>query len=290
MVSAPRTPLAQPTQARFFLLIGIFDSGVGGLSVWREIARLIPDAPLIYLADQARVPYGGRSLDEVRALTLRAVGWLVARGCRVVVIACNTASAAALEALRATFPTTPFVGMEPAIKPAALRTQTGVVGVLATPATLRSARYAGLVSRWGHALRVIEQPCPGWVEAVERLSVCAAAEDALNRLVGDCVTPLLAQNADALVLGCTHFPFLRPWIEQVIGAWQSAHPGAHAVTVIDPAPAVARRTQHVWRALAESVRSATRRHEFWTTGSAAQFARVAAALIGHQVQAHSLAL
>lgn len=271
-------------------MIGVFDSGVGGLSVWREIARLIPDAPLVYLADQARVPYGERSLEEVRALTLRAVGWLIARGCRVVVIACNTASAAALEALRATFPATPFVGMEPAIKPAALRTQTGVVGVLATPATLRSARYAGLVSRWGRALRVIAQPCPGWVEAVERLSVCAAAEDALSRLVGDCVNPLLAQDADALVLGCTHFPFLRPWIEQAIGAWRSAHPGAQAVTVIDPAPAVARRAQQVWLELAEFVSSAALKHEFWTTGSAAQFAQVATALLGCRVQAHSLDL
>ncbi|BCX04260.1 MAG: glutamate racemase [Candidatus Roseilinea sp.] len=270
-------------------MIGIFDSGIGGLSVWREIVRLIPNAPTIYLADQAHIPYGGRSPSEVCALTLRAAGWLIERGCRVVVIACNTASAAALEALRATFPATPFVGMEPAIKPAALHTRTGVVGVLATPTTLRSARYASLVSRWGRALRVIAQPCPGWVEAVERLSVCAAAEDALNRLVGDCVTPLLVQNADALVLGCTHFPFLRPWIEQAISAWQSAHPGAHAVTVFDPAPAVARRARQVWLELTLSA-DGTPAREFWTTGSADRFAQVASVLLGHPIPARSLTL
>lgn len=273
-------------------MIGVFDSGVGGLSVWREIARLIPGASLVYLADQAHIPYGGRSLDEVRALTLHAAGWLIEHGCDVVVIACNTASAAALEALRTTFPATPFVGMEPAIKPAALHTRTGVVGVLATPATLRSARYAGLVSRWGQALRVIEQPCLGWVEAVERLPDRAPrADDAdLLRLVGDCVNPLLAQNADVLVLGCTHFPFLRPWIEHVIGAWRVAHPGTHVATLIDPAPAVARRTQQVWLERAESTGGETPAHEFWTTESAARFAQVASALIGRPVSARSLTL
>jgi glutamate racemase len=272
-------------------LIGVFDSGVGGLSVWREIVRLIPDAPLTYLADQAHVPYGERSLDEVRALTLRAAGWLIARGCRVVVIACNTASAAALEALRATFPTTPFVGMEPAIKPAALHTRTGVVGVLATPTTLRSARYASLVSRWGRDLHIIEQPCLGWVEAVERMqSQVGSAEDAeLRRLVGDCVMPLLAQDADTLVLGCTHFPFLRPWIEQAISAWQAAHPVAHAVTVFDPAPAVARRTRQVWLELTLSA-DGTPAREFWTTGSAGRFAQVASVLLGYPVPARLLTL
>ncbi|MCS6846392.1 MAG: glutamate racemase [Anaerolineae bacterium] len=272
-------------------MIGVFDSGVGGLSVWREVVRLIPDAPTIYLADQAHIPYGGRSLDEVRALTLRAAGWLIERGCGVIVIACNTASAAALEALRMTFPATPFVGMEPAIKPAALHTRTGVVGVLATPATFRSARYAGLVSRWGSHLRVIEQPCPGWVEAVERLPAYAngAGDADLRRLVGDYVEPLLAQGADTLVLGCTHFPFLRPWIEQAIGTWQAAHPGAHSATIIDPAPAVARRTRQVWLERTPSA-NGTPAHEFWTTGSAGQFAQVASALLGCPTPARSLTL
>lgn len=272
-------------------MIGVFDSGVGGLSVWREIVRLIPDAPTIYLADQAHIPYGGRLLDEVRAFTLRAAGWLIERGCNVIVIACNTASAAALEALRATFPVAPFVGMEPAIKPAALHTRTGVVGVLATPATFRSMRYAGLVSRWGRDLRIIEQTCPGWVEAVEQLPARAgcAGDDSLNRLVGDCVAPLLAQDADTLVLGCTHFPFLRPWIEQAVGMWQAAHPGAQATTIIDPAPAVARRTRQVWLERTPSA-NGTPTHEFWTTGLAGRFAQVASALLGCPTPARSLTL
>lgn len=273
-------------------MIGVFDSGVGGLSVWREIVRLVPDAPLVYLADQAHIPYGGRSLDEVRALTLRAARWLIARGCDLVVIACNTASAAALDALRATFPATPFVGIEPAIKPAALHTQTGVVGVLATPATLRSARYADLVARWGRHLRVVEQGCPGWVQAVEELPTHAdGANDAgLSRLVADCVTPLLAQDADTLVLACTHFPFLRPWIERVVGAWQAAHPSAPAATIIDPAPAVARRARQIWHSLPPSAERVSSVREFWTTGSADRFARVASALLGYTVVPCSLTL
>ncbi|MCS7055639.1 MAG: glutamate racemase [Thermoflexales bacterium] len=273
-------------------MIGVFDSGVGGLSVWREIARLIPDVPLVYLADQAHIPYGGRPLDEVRRLTLRAAEWLIGRDCAVVVIACNTASAAALEALRATFPATPFVGIEPAIKPAALHTQTGVVGVLATPTTLHSRRYADLVARWGRHVRVVEQACPGWVQAVEELParVVCAGDDGLSRLVGDCVTPLLAQGADTLVLGCTHFPFLRPWIERAIGAWQVAHPDAQAATIIDPAPAVARRVRQVWLDLAVHCGDAPPAREFWTTGSAGQFAHVASALLGYAISACALTL
>lgn len=149
-------------------MIGVFDSGVGGLSVWRELARIMPDVPLTYLADQAHVPYGARALDDVRALTLNAARWLIAQGCSMIVVACNTASAAALDDLRTTFPHTPFVGMEPAVKPAALHTQTGVVGVLATASTFKSQRYAELIARWARDVRVIERACSGWVEIVER--------------------------------------------------------------------------------------------------------------------------
>jgi len=273
-------------------MIGVFDSGVGGLSVWREIIACIPDAPTVYLADQAHVPYGERSLAEVRELTLRAAGWLIERGCSTIVVACNTASAAALEDLRATFPQAPFVGMEPAIKPAALCTQTGTIGVLATASTFSSQRYAGLVTRWGRHVRIIQQPCRGWVNAVERMSVCAKRPAWLTRLVASCVAPLLDQNADVLVLGCTHFPFLRPWIEQAIQAWQGEHPGARDVKIIDPAPAVARRTHQVWRQLtsAHGLSPHKTTHEFWTTGPPDAFAQVASLLLGYRVLTWSVTL
>ncbi len=282
-------------------MIGVFDSGVGGLSVWREIIRHVPDTPTVYLADQAHIPYGGRALDEVRALTVRAAGWLIERGCSLIVVACNTASAAALEALRATFPDTPFVGMEPAVKPAAQYTHTGVVGVLATPTTLRSPRYADLVLRWGRHLRIIEQPCPGWVEAVERLALRAdgVGDAALSHLVDARLMPLLEQRADVFVLGCTHFPFLRPWIERSIGAWQASQPNGHTVTIIDPAPAVARRARQVQlERVSTSADGLTAprhtagdaAHEFWTTGPADGFARVVSNLLGQAVSAQSLVL
>ena len=282
-------------------MIGVFDSGVGGLSVWREIVRCLPDAPTAYLADQAHVPYGARPIDEVRALTLRCVRWLVAQGCDTVVVACNTASGAALEAARAAFPTTPIVGMEPAVKPAALNTQTGVVGVLATFTTFKSPRYADLIRKWSNGVRVIEQPCAGWVEAVEeiengeiensRLEIKdshVSTISNLQSLVSFHVEPLLAQQADTLVLGCTHFPFLRPQIDWVVADWRSRHPGAPPVTVIDPAPAVAQQTQRVYGSRARAVTSsATAPHRFYTTGAPAAFARTATHLLGRLITAEA---
>jgi glutamate racemase len=263
---------------------------VGGLSVWREVARCIPDAPLVYLADQAHVPYGRHNLEDVRAFTVQCVGWLIAHGCHVVVVACNTASGAALDVLRETFPHTPIVGMEPAVKPAALRTQTGVIGVLATPVTFQSHRYADLVHKWADGLRVIEQTCPGWVEAVERggwMTEKGAAGPARTvlptSLIADSVLPLLDQNADTLVLGCTHFPFLRAHIEQVIDDWRAVRPAAPEVAIIDPAPAVAQQTMRVWQQINPKglqAPSSFTPHEFWTTGDAARLEKSIQALLG----------
>lgn len=277
-------------------MIGIFDSGVGGLSVWREVAACLPDVPIVYLADQAHVPYGSRPLDEVRRLAMRCTGWLIARGCRLIVVACNTASAAALDVLRARFPHRPFVGIEPAVKPAARRSQTGVIAVLATPATFGSQRYADLVARWGSGIRVIQQPCPGWVEAVERWHAMTTEQDrcTLCDMVEQQVRPVLAAGADVLVLGCTHFPFLTPWIEGAIErfvAARSATPlASRPVTIIDPAPAVAQQVVRVWAQLAPQPSlpaaaqgAALPHYEFWTTGSAARFAWVASALLQREV-------
>jgi glutamate racemase len=214
-------------------------------------------------------------------LTESCARWMVACGCNPVVIACNTASGAALDHVRSTFPDTSFVGMEPAVKPAALSTQTGVVGVLATATTFISPRYADLIRRFAGDVRVIERACHGWVEFVE--SGAARAGAALDTSY---VTSLLREGADVLVLGCTHFPFLKAEIMGAAYAWHTQHPHSARATLIDPAPAVAHQTLRVWGQLTGmapdgSVRAQPRR-EFWTTGDAEDFCRVASDLIGHK--------
>jgi glutamate racemase len=270
-------------------VIGVFDSGLGGLSVLREIVRLMPEESFIYLADQAHVPYGSRSLLEVRQLTLRAAGWLIEQGCNPIVVACNTASAAALRALRDLHPGRRFVGMEPAVKPAAAQTRTGTIGVLATPATFQGELFASVVTRFAAQVRVIEQTCPGWVEMVEtgltpanpRLS--DLDRQAGRRRVARYVEPLLEAGVDALVLGCTHFPFLSAWIEDTAAAWKEQR-GEAAIRLIDPSPAVARQTLRVRDIIAGEVQQSAgracniasrhageRRREFWTTGAPDRF-------------------
>jgi glutamate racemase len=248
--------------------IGIFDSGVGGLSVWREIACQLPHECTLYLADQAHVPYGSRRIAEVRGLSEGITHFLLRQGAKVIVVACNTASAAALHHLRRTFPEVPFVGMEPAVKPAVAQTRNGVVGVIATQATFQGELFASLVERYAGDVRVLTQVCPGLVEAVEVGAFDTSETEALLR---QCLTPLLEVGVDQLVLGCTHYPFLRQTIERVVGA---------GVTVIDPAPAVARQTGRVLaqRGLEASplAGSARRRgcvghHLFYTSGDVTTF-------------------
>ena len=213
--------------------VGVLDSGVGGLSVLRAIRATQPSADLIYYADQAHLPYGPRPAAEIRQLTETGVDWLLAQGCEAVVLACNTASAAALQGLRNAHPSIPFVGMEPAIKPAAAATRSGVIGVLATPGTLRGELFRQTRERHAAHVRVIEQPCAGWVEQVESGELDSAE---VRALVERDVAPLLAEGADALVLGCTHFPFLAPAIADLAGP---------SVRLIDPAPAVAAQLSRV---------------------------------------------
>jgi glutamate racemase len=214
-------------------MIGVFDSGVGGLSVLVEIRRLLPSADLLYFADQGRAPYGVRSLEEVAALAGDVTCWLLERDADVITIACNTASAAALHQLRARHPGVPFVGMEPAVKPAALGTTSGIIGVLATAATFQGELFASVVQRHASGARVLTRACPAWVELVEKGKIDGPET---RTQVEDCLTRLLADGADTLVLGCTHFSFLVPVIEDIVG------PG---VAVVDPAPAVARQVERV---------------------------------------------
>ena len=212
--------------------IGIFDSGIGGLSVWREIARQLPHEESIYVADQIHIPYGPRSLEEIRSFSEAITRFLLDRNCKIIVVACNAASAAALKHLRATFPEVPFVGMEPAVKPAAETTLTGVVGVLATPATFQGELFASVVERFANGVKLVKEVCPGLVQQVEagRLNTPDTLE-MLDRFL----VPIRAANADTIVLGCTHYPF-------VIEAIRQLAPG---VKVIDPAPAVARQVDRV---------------------------------------------
>jgi glutamate racemase len=208
--------------------IGVFDSGVGGLSVLRAIRQQMPQQPVIYLADQAHVPYGQRSLLEVRAFSEEITRFLLSQAARLVVVACNAASAAALHHLRLAFPQVPFVGMEPAVKPAAEQTRTGVVGVLATPATFQGELYTSVVERFAQGVRLLQDTCPGLVKQIEAGQLDTPAT---RVILERALIPMLAEKIDTIVLGCTHYPFVIPLIQEIAG------PG---VRVIDPAPAVAR--------------------------------------------------
>jgi glutamate racemase len=249
--------------------IGVLDSGVGGLSVLREIRALLPHEHILYAADQGHVPYGPRSIEEVRAFTTGVARFLIEQGAKLVVVACNTASAAALYPLRDTFPDTPFVGMEPAVKPAARDTRTGHIGVIATEATFQGELYASVVGRFANGVQVETQACPEFVLLAEAGDTSSeAAREAVSRRLA----PLLAADIDQLVLGCTHFPFLRALIEQEAG------PG---VTVIDPGAAIARQVRRVLdeRGLLNGS-DAPGGVTYTTSGDPAAFRRTLAALLG----------
>lgn len=213
--------------------VGVFDSGVGGLSVVRALRQLLPAQPIHFLGDQAHVPYGPRTLDEVRGFSFALTRHLLAEGARLIVVACNTASAAALYELRRAFPDTPFVGMEPAVKPAATHTRSGVVGVLATPATFQGALYASVVERFAQGVTLLQDTCPGLVQQIEAGAVQAPQTRAI---LEKALEPMLRQGIDTVVLGCTHYPFAIPVIEDIVGP---------QVQVIDPSPAVARQVQRL---------------------------------------------
>ena len=213
--------------------VGIFDSGVGGLSVLRAVREFMPEQDILYLADQAHVPYGPRPLIQVREFAEGITRFLLDRGARLIVVACNAASAASLHYLRNTFPGVPFVGMEPAVKPAAEQTRSGVVGVLATPATFQGALYASVLERFARDVTVLQDTCPGLVAEVESGNL---EGDAIREILTNALSPMLQAGIDTVVLGCTHYPFVIPLIQEIAG------PG---VRVIDPAPAIARQTRRL---------------------------------------------
>ena len=255
--------------------IGVFDSGVGGLSVLRHIRSTLPDADLVYVADSAHVPYGDKPQHYIEQRAVELTRFLVAEGAEAIVVACNTATAAAAAKLRCDIEC-PIIGMEPAVKPAALATRSGVVGVLATAGTLRSARFAALLERHAKNIEVITQGCPGLVEQVE--SGDLEGPRTLS-LVERYTRPLLSRGADTLILGCTHYPFLAPMIRQVAGP---------AIPLIDTGEAVARQLQR--RLLTEltdtSAGAGTCR--FFTSGDANTATLIMSRLWGNAVVAQPM--
>jgi glutamate racemase len=218
-------------------MIGVFDSGVGGLSVVRALWKELPGTELLYLADQAHVPYGSRPLEEVRQFSVAISKFLLDQGAQIIVVACNTASAAALHYLRQQFPSTPFVGMEPAIKPAAEQTRSARVGVLATPATFQGALYASVVERFANGVQLFQDTCPGLVNQIE---VGELDTPATRQILKKAIQPMLAEGIDTIVLGCTHYPFVIPLIQQISGP---------NIRVIDPAPAIARQARRIMESM-----------------------------------------
>jgi len=216
--------------------IGIFDSGVGGLSVLRAIRAQMPEESVLYLGDQGHIPYGPRPMDQIRAFSEAITYFLLERDAKIIVVACNTASAAALKYLRERFPSVQFVGMEPAVKPAAETTKTGKVGVLATPATFQGALYASVVERFANGVELFQNTCNGLVQQIEQGNLNG---DETHKILEGALRPMLEKNIDTVVLGCTHYPFVIPIIQKIVG---------EKVRVIDPAPAVARRVERLLEA------------------------------------------
>ncbi|MBI2942022.1 MAG: glutamate racemase [Chloroflexi bacterium] len=247
--------------------VGVFDSGVGGLSVVREIQARLPGERLLYLADSAHCPYGARSRQELIELTRGITRWLLSQGAKLVVVACNTASVAALGALRSTFDV-PFVGIVPAVKPAALATRTRRIGILATPVTFQMEMFNDLVRNFAADVEVCRQVCPGLVELAERGIVAGPeVEEPLRRYL----EPLLTAGVDTIVLGCTHYPFFRPVIERLAGP---------EVTVIDTGDAIARQVERVLGGQRLLRRDGCGELLLATTGDVVRFATVASHLLG----------
>ena len=252
--------------------IGIFDSGVGGLSVWRQVVHHLPSESVLYLADQAHVPYGNRSARELQHFCLAVADHLVQQGCKAILVACNTASAVALQPLRERYPSLPILGLEPAVKPAVALTRSGVVGVMATPATFQGDLYRATVGRHASDVQVVEQVCIGLADLVEQGALEGPECDGLLRRF---LEPMLAAGADTIVLGCTHYPFVIEAIRRLVGP---------SLDVLDPAPAVAR---HLGCVLQQRDLLCTDAvvepcHRFFTTGDPQAFDRAVARLVGQE--------
>src|SRR5215216_3476802 len=249
--------------------IGIFDSGVGGLSVLRAILAQMPEESVIYFGDQEHIPYGPRRMEQIRNFSEAITRFLLGQNAKIIVVACNTASAAALKFLREKFPNVSFVGMEPAVKPAAEQTLTGKVGVLATPATFQGALYASVVERFANGVQLLQNTCPGLVQQIEQGNLKG---EETRQILENALRPMLEKNIDTVVLGCTHYPFVIPLIQQIVG---------DDVRVIDPAPAVAKQTGRLLEARGLRNNSALQGEvEFYTSGDPKELKSLLPIVIG----------
>jgi glutamate racemase len=250
-------------------IIGIMDSGVGGLSVFREIRKALPDERYVYYSDNANCPYGEKTPDFIRDRLRTITDIFLARGAQAAVLACNTATGAAIEVLRSEYQI-PFVGMEPAVKPAALGTQSGVIGVLATAGTLKASKYLTTKGHFEDNVRIIEHVGKGFVELVERGELTGPhAENVVRRSL----TPLLEEGADRIVLGCTHYPFLLETLRKV-----ASDEGYPDVQFIDPAPAVARRLVNVLKEKGIALKDKNPGVEFLSSGPRENLESLAASI------------
>ena len=256
--------------------IGVFDSGVGGISVLKHIHVLLPHESLLYLADSLYAPYGNKTAEEITARCMILADFLIAQNVKALVVACNTATAAAIDELREAFDI-PIIGMEPAVKPAAEASKNGVIGVLATVGTLKSAQFAALLESYGRNVKVVTQACVGLVECIERGELDTTETKALIRLYA---TPLLAEGADTIVLGCTHYPFVKHVIQEIVG---------DKITLIDTGAAVAKQLK---RQLEEKGLLSTSQEKaevkFWTNSEAENASQVTEKLWGNHVEVHRL--
>ncbi|WP_288435573.1 glutamate racemase [uncultured Pseudomonas sp.] len=242
--------------------VGVFDSGVGGLSVLAEIRQLLPAETLHYIADCGHIPYGEKTPAFIRERCQLIAARLHAQGAKALVVACNTATVAAVADLRERYPRWPIVGMEPAVKPAAAATRNGRVGVLATTGTLQSAKFAALLDRFALGVQVLTQPCPGLVEQVERGDLHGPET---RRLLQDFLEPLLTAECDTLILGCTHYPFLRPLLAELVPP---------EIILVDTGAAVARRLQSLLARDARLARGPAGPTRIWTSGEPADLEAV----------------
>lgn len=234
--------------------IGIFDSGVGGLSVWKEVKKLLPNENIIYLADSKNCPYGEKPAHEIIDYSIKNTEFLLSKKCKIIVVACNTATASAIDTLRKKY-SIPFVGMEPAIKPAALHTKTGKIGILATTGTFNGRLFKQTSSKYANNIETIIQAGNGLVELVE---LNKQNSDEAYQLISKYVLPMQKLGIDKLVLGCTHYPFFKTIIEKITQG---------SIEVIDPAPAIAQRTQYLLNSFNMSRKQANAQYQFYTTGT-----------------------
>lgn len=255
--------------------IGVFDSGVGGLSVLRHIRQRLPQARLIYVADSGHVPYGDKSQEYIEARSIKLTQFLLQQGAAAIVIACNTASAAAAASLRSQFKL-PIIAMEPAVKPAVAASRNGMIGVLATTGTLASARFAALLERYAGETEIITQGCPGLVEAVESGELTTAETRAL---IERSTAPLLARGADTIILGCTHFPFLSAMITDVVGK---------NIKLIDTGAAVAQQLHRRIQNELPAYQTEQATAEFFSSGDLKQATKILSMLWGEAVKARPL--